>query len=90
LRVAHGNGKLAATPLLVRGVCWSIFGFALVLDVAFNFTVGTVLFLRLPKVRRPTFTQRCKDHLEDEDFRGRMARFVCDGWLNPFEAGHCR
>lgn len=89
LRVAYDNGKLRAAPKLVQGVCWSIFIFALALDVLLNVTLGTLLFFERPELRRLTFTMRCKKHMNALNWRGRIARWVCDGWLNPFEAGHC-
>lgn len=89
LRVARDNGKLAQTPLVVRAVCWAILITGFVLDMLFNVTIGTVMFRELPEIRRLTFTARCSKHLKSEGFRGDMARFVCDGWLNPFQAGHC-
>ncbi len=89
LNVAYKSGKLATTPLLVRAVCWSIFIVALTLDVLFNVTVGTLAFLELPELRRLTFTMRCKKHMHDMGWRGDIARWVCHGWLNPFEDGHC-
>jgi hypothetical protein len=89
LRVAYDNGKLAAAPKIVQAGCWGIFIIALVLDVIFNVTVGTVVFFELPEIRRLTFTMRCKKWMTNDSWRGRIARWVCDGWLNPFEAGHC-
>jgi hypothetical protein len=89
LNAAYKSGKLASTPLPVRGVCWAIFIVALVLDVIFNITVGTLAFLELPELRRLTFTMRCKKHMTATGYRGRLARWVCEGWLNPFEDGHC-
>lgn len=89
LRVARENGKLQMAPKIVQAMCWLILGLAFLLDIAFNITVGTIAFLELPSLRRPTFTQRCEKHMQAAGFRGRLARWVCDGWLNPFEAGHC-
>jgi hypothetical protein len=89
LRVANDNGKLRAAPTIVQLVCGVIFIVALALDVIFNVTVGTIVFFELPEIRRLTFTMRCKKWMTDDGWRGRFARWVCDGWLNPFEAGHC-
>jgi hypothetical protein len=89
LRVARDNGKLAEAPKLVQIVCWTILGTAITLDVLFNFLFGTIIFVESPELRRPTFTQRCKKHMRDDGWRGDIARWVCDSWLNPFEAGHC-
>lgn len=86
---ARRLGRLAAAPLAVKAIVYSILAVGVVLDAAFNVTVGSALFLEPPNLRRPLFTARCKAHLEDEGWRGRIARFVCDGWLNPFQPGHC-
>lgn len=89
LRVARDNGKLASAPRIVQAVCWTILIVAFGLDIVFNLTVGTIAFLELPSLHRPTFTMRCKKHMASMSWRGRLARWVCEGWLNPFEAGHC-
>jgi hypothetical protein len=98
LHVAMNNGKLAAAPKIVQVACWGTFIIALVLDVLFNITVGSLVFVELPELRRLTFTMRCKKWMPYGGhpfnpplvrWRGKIARWVCDGWLNPFEAGHC-
>lgn len=89
LWVARSNGKLATAPLPVRAVAWSILGAALVLDVLFNVTVGSLIYLELPERRRLTFTARCKKWRADSGVRGRFAVWVCEGWLNPFQDHHC-
>lgn len=86
---ASRNGKLKFTPWPVRWTAYSIVGVAVVLDVLFNVTIGSLLFLEAPDLRRPLFTQRCKAHLAAEGWRGDIARWVCSSWLNPFDAGHC-
>lgn len=58
----------------------------LVLDVAFNFIVGTVLYLETP--REFTFTSRCKRHKVKGGRRGDMARWWCKQ-LEQIEPGHC-
>lgn len=88
LRLARDNGKLEMTPWIVRALAWAVLITGLVLDVLFNITIGTLMFREMPE-RPLTFTARCKKHLEAGGFRGELARWVCDGWLNPFEAGHC-
>lgn len=89
VNVARKNGKLALTPLVVRAMAYTAIGIGFVLDVLFNITIGTVMFLEAPDIRRLTFTARCASHLDDPGWRGERARAICDGWLNPFEAGHC-
>jgi hypothetical protein len=89
LRLAQRNGKLAAAPYIVQAVAWTVLLVALVLDVIFNVLIGSILFWEWPDIRRLTFTARCQKHLEASGRRGALARWVCDGWLNPFDAGHC-
>ena len=57
--------------------------------VALNLTVGTLLFLELP--RSLQFTARCQRHLKDDTWRGAQARWWCRHFLDPYDpAGkHC-
>lgn len=87
LRAAQRNGKLDAAPFVVRAVCYSVLVVTVILDVIFNATVGSLVFLDPP--RQWTFTARCKRHMHEPGRRGAIARWVCEGWLNPFDAGHC-
>jgi hypothetical protein len=87
LRVMRETGRLAAMPVVPRVHCYVLLFVAFGLDVLFNLVVGTLLFLELP--RHWTFTARCKNHLSDIGWRGRLARWICNGWLNPGEPGHC-
>jgi hypothetical protein len=98
LRQMRDTGRLAAMPKFVRFHCWGILYAALALDIAFNIVIGTILFLELPELRRLTFTMRCKAWLDlglapDSPrlyrWRGGVARYVCESWLNPAEPGHC-
>ena len=87
---AKKNGKLAAAPWPAKAALWSILIVAVVLDFVFNVTVGSLAFLEPPEVfKRPLFTARCKKWMESPTWRGRLARWVCEGWLNPFQANHC-
>lgn len=62
---------------------------AVLLDVLFNFTIGTVLFLDLP--RQWTFSQRIGAYKRRADWRAPLSYWICDNLLDPFEAGgHCR
>lgn len=83
------TGRLAAMPALARGHCYAILYFVLLWDVLFNVLLGTLLFLELPDLHGLTFTARCKHWLLDFGYRGDIARWVCEGWLNPGEPGHC-
>jgi hypothetical protein len=88
LNASLKSGKLKQTPPPVRAMSYTLLGVMWVADLVFNVTVGSLVFLELPKTLM--FTSRCSSHLKDEGWRGDLARWVCDGWLNPFEAGHCR
>lgn len=72
--------KLWAYPILLVG---------LVSDVLFNFTIGTTSFLEWPE--EFLFTTRCKRHLHSTTWRGRVARWFCHNFLDPFDpdGGHC-
>lgn len=92
----RATGRLAAMPVLARGHCYAILYFVLLWDVLFNILIGTLLFLELPELKRLTFTARCQKHLNTEDawkgkarYRYLVAAWVCEGWLNPSEPGHC-
>jgi uncharacterized protein (DUF2062 family) len=68
--------KVMLFPLAVVG---------LVLDVLFNLTFGSVMYLELP--RELLFTKRCQRHIKGSGSRQRMAAF----WqrqLNLFDPGH--
>ena len=89
LHVAQKNGKLAAAPKVVQLIAWSILLLAVVADVGFNVICGSLIFLEWPSRSALTFSTRCSSHLQEPSWRGRIARWVCNGWLNPMDAGHC-
>lgn len=62
---------------------------AFVMDVLFNYTAGAALFFELPWGHGITFTQRCSGHYYEQTRRGAIARWICNGWLNPIYRGHC-
>lgn len=72
--------KLWAYPMLWIG---------LVSDALFNFVIGTVAYIELP--REILFTTRCNRHLGDRGWRGSVARWFCRNFMDPFDpAGrHC-
>lgn len=62
---------------------------AVVMDVIFNLIPATIIFLNLP--RELLFTQRL-DRYEEEGsgWRYRIAIWICQNMLNPFQqGGHC-
>jgi hypothetical protein len=63
----------------------------IVVDFLFRITFGTVMFLDLPDRDTLLFTGLCKAHKNEETWRGRLARFWCRTYLNPFDPSgrHC-
>lgn len=87
LHASIKSGKFYKTPWPVRSLSYVLLVFMVGADAIFNVTIGSALFLELPKSWM--FTTRCSSHLDDVNWRGDLARWVCNGWLNPFEEGHC-
>lgn len=57
-------------------------------DVCMNLFVGTVSFFELPK--ELLFTSRCQRHLNKDNRQGKVARFFCKEYLDPYDdGGHC-
>lgn len=58
------------------------------MDVVFNITYGSLLFLDIP--REWPFTERLERHLGKDTWRGKIARWFCYHLLDPFdESQHC-
>lgn len=72
--------KVFAYPILIIG---------LLVDVIYNLTAGTIIFLEIP--REWLFTTRCERHLLNKTIRGNIARWLCRNFLDPFEPSgkHC-
>lgn len=87
LRVAKDNGKLEAMPIYAKVVAYSYLVLAVILDFIFNLIIGSLIFLELP--REFMFTDRCSRHMHEMGRRGRIARWFCNSWLNPFDENHC-
>lgn len=64
---------------------------AVTLDVVFNYTVGTILFLKLPAKGEYTFSQRIGSYKRRVDWREKVASFICKR-LDVFEVdgSHCK
>ena len=60
---------------------------ALIMDVLFNFIIGTLYFRELPK--ELLFTARCSRHMKGSGTQLARATFVCIYLLNPFDEDHC-
>lgn len=82
--------KWHALSLQVRIIAAPSVLVALLLDVLFNLTIGTVLFLDLP--RQWTFSQRIGSYKQRIDWRAPLAHWICANLLDPFEAdgAHCK
>lgn len=85
---AKKQGRFTEIGWLAKGLGYSYIVVGGLLDIAFNVTLGTLVFAEAPTTW--TVTQRCKKHINDSGFRGRFARYVCARMLDPFqEGGHC-
>jgi hypothetical protein len=87
LHASIKNGKFYITPWPVRSISYALLFMMVGADAVFNLTIGSIVFLELPKSWM--FTTRCSSHLDESGWRGDLARWICNGWLNPFEEGHC-
>lgn len=58
------------------------------LDFTVNVAVLTVLLVELP--RELLVTSRIKRHLNDENWRGAMARWIDSELLDPIDPGHTK
>lgn len=71
--------KAMAYPSLFIGLGW---------DILLNFIVGSIVFIELP--RELLFTSRVSRWNDNDGWRGKLARWFCRVWLDPFEeGGHC-
>ena len=73
------------------GIIWyglaPIFIIGLLMDVLFNFIIGTLYFREIPQ--ELLFTARCSRHIKGSGIQLARATFVCNYLLNPFDEGHC-
>ena len=75
--------KLFGYPALLKGGAW---------DVFLNLFVGTIVFFEIPKYLRGEFlfTGRVSRWKETGGWRGDLARWFCNKYLDPFQlGGHC-
>ncbi|MCK4759963.1 MAG: hypothetical protein KAT69_07920 [Candidatus Aminicenantes bacterium] len=74
------------------GIAWyggyPIFAIALLMDILFNFTFGSVFYREFPK--EFLFTARCSRHLKGTGIQLARAHFVCVNLLDPADKGHCK
>jgi hypothetical protein len=78
-RALIGQKIILAPPLVFFGL----------LDVVFNVTFGTIMFLELPSFHLITFSKRCEFHMADNNWRGSIAGAYCF-LLNTFIPDHCQ
>lgn len=86
LKTARDSGKL--TPAAkIFAYPWAVL--FLFMDVAFNLVVGTIIFLEPP--REWLFTARVSRLNDGDDWRGKLATFLCTQLLDPFDPDgrHC-
>lgn len=72
--------KLLGYPIIAVG---------LLIDVAMNATIFSLLFFELP--REWLVTERLKRHIKQHTMRAKLARFLCHEILSPFDPSgdHC-
>lgn len=74
----HGFAKFNGYILVTIGV---------ILDVLLNWIVGSILFLEIP--REFLLTERLQRHKKGKGWRYKLAYWLCENLLNPFDPGHC-
>ncbi len=87
MNLARNRNKL--TPFS-RFWAYSVLAVGYPLDMLFNAIFGTLFFVELP--REWLFTNRCSRWLDDDSWRGSLARWFCRNMLDPFDprGRHCR
>lgn len=64
------------------------------LDMACNFYYFTQIFLMPPDIlhnpRQWTFSKRLQAYYYLQKWRGQIARFICNTFLEPYLPGHCK
>lgn len=73
--------KVFGYPMMVGGL--------VILDsIIMNMIIATILMFEVPK--EWLYTDRCKRHMNEDGWRGKVARWSCRHFLDPFEeGGHC-
>ena len=77
---AHKDGKL---NWLLWGLCLPFVTISWIVDVVHNLTLFTLIFRELPK--ELTVTSRLKRHAKAHTFNGKLARWIAETILNPFD-----
>lgn len=81
--IMEDGGELS---LFWKAVLWPWAVVGLLMDILFNWTVGSLIYAELP--RELTFTSRCKRHKRSVRWRGNVARWWCRQ-LEQIDPGHC-
>jgi len=78
------RNREALTPI-VKVFAYPILAVGLVLDMIFNFTIGTLMFLEIPQ--EWLMTARLNRHLLDRhnDWRDKVADWFAKNFLDPFD-----
>lgn len=88
LRDMRDSGRLAGLHWSVAGFAYSALAVGLMLDVALNWTVFTVIMLEIPQ--ELLTTQRVRRHKRfGSGWRQRLACWVCRNYLTPIDPTHC-
>lgn len=84
----HKQGKLNETETLLGKIY--VYSF-LVVDVIYNFTYGSLLFMDWPPKGKTTLTARLKHYLRTEpaSWRGELSYVMCRYLIEPWDMGHC-
>ena len=71
------------------GYVW-VTGFVIV-DILYNYTYASMLFLEFADNDRKTLTARLKHYLQTEPdtWRGKLAYLFCAYLIEPWDFGHC-
>lgn len=64
-----------------------VLGIGYVFDFLFN-VLSSFIFLELP--HELLFTARVSRHIKETGWRANLARWFCENFLDPFDAGHCK
>lgn len=78
---------------VARFHAYILLGVGLIFDVALNATVGSMLFLEPPHLKRLLLTARLSYHVaNDHGWRTSLARWLCAHLLDQFDPNgkHCR
>lgn len=69
------------------GVCF------LIMDVFFNFTTATIIFLQWPTLDEATLSERLRLILATQpttSWRWKLAHLICRKLISPWDYNHCR